>query len=299
MKRNCLVLFLALLCSAAGMSVVSAGTQPLAGVPQPFRIGGTVTIDGVQLTQATASGLLVKVTKLSGGDYTDANSKNPQTNSLNASNFYIIDIPNFDSSAQPGGANPGDAAKVHIFLNGVELTITSPANGQFTVGSSGAILSLNIVATTPPKGALQFSSATYNVNENGGTATITATRTGGSSGAVSVHYATSDGTAAADSDYTAASGTLNWADGDAASKIFTVPITDDTTVEGNETVNLTLSGPTGGATLGSLSTAVLTIMEPVAPALVSVPTMTEWGMIIFMLISGIGAVYFLRRRNKA
>ena len=32
---------------------------------------------------------------------------------------------------------------------------------------------------------------------------------------------------------------------------------------------------------------------------VSVPTMTEWGMILFMALAGIGSVYFLRRQKKA
>ena len=52
-------------------------------------------------------------------------------------------------------------------------------------------------------GTLQFSAASYSVNENQGTATITVTRTGGSTGSVSVNYATSNGTATAGSDYTA------------------------------------------------------------------------------------------------
>src|SRR5262249_30541930 len=84
--------------------------------------------------------------------------------------------------------------------------------------------------------------------------------TGGTSGAVSVHYATSDGTATAGSDYTAASGTLTFADGE-ASKTFTVTVLDDTLVEGNETVTLTLSNPTGGATLGSPASVVFTIVD--------------------------------------
>jgi VCBS repeat-containing protein len=112
-----------------------------------------------------------------------------------------------------------------------------------------------------PAGTLQFSTASYSSNEGSGTAMITVSRSGGSSGAVSVNYATSNGTATAGSDYTAASGTLNWPDGDSASKTFTVAITDDTATESSETANLTLSAPAGGATLGSPSSAVLTIVD--------------------------------------
>src|SRR4030095_5333670 len=45
------------------------------------------------------------------------------------------------------------------------------------------------------------------------------------------------------------------------SKTFTVPILSDTVDESNETVNLALSGPTGGALLGPRSAAVLTITD--------------------------------------
>lgn len=109
-------------------------------------------------------------------------------------------------------------------------------------------------------GTLQFSVAAYNVNEGGGSAVITVTRTGGSTGAVSVNYATSNGSASAGADYTAASGTLTLASG-VTSRTFSVPIREDAAVEGSETVNLALSNPTGGATLGSTSTATLTIAD--------------------------------------
>ena len=80
------------------------------------------------------------------------------------------------------------------------------------------------------------------------------------------NFATSNGTATAGSDYTAVTQTVSFADGDAANKTVAIPILDDMLVEANETVNLTLSSPTGGATLGNPVTAVLTIIDNDAPA---------------------------------
>ncbi|MFM6070530.1 MAG: hypothetical protein ACKPB9_02900, partial [Dolichospermum sp.] len=45
----------------------------------------------------------------------------------------------------------------------------------------------------------------------------------------------------------------------------TIPIVNDTQFEPNETVNLTLSNPTGGVTLGTQTTAVLTILNDDLP----------------------------------
>jgi uncharacterized protein (UPF0264 family) len=108
---------------------------------------------------------------------------------------------------------------------------------------------------------LQFSTPTFSVNESGPTATITVSRSGGNS-AVGVTYATtSGGTATSGSDYTAVTNNLSWANGDTANKTFTIPIVNDSVHENNETVNLTLSNPTGGAMLGNPATAVLTIVD--------------------------------------
>ena len=93
-----------------------------------------------------------------------------------------------------------------------------------------------------PAGEVGFSSETYNVSEGSGSAVITIDRNGGTVGAVSVDYATSDGTAVAGSDYTATSGTLSWADGDGNSKTISVPLTDDSAHEDFiETINITLT----------------------------------------------------------
>ncbi len=114
------------------------------------------------------------------------------------------------------------------------------------------------VSELSASGSLQFSSDAYVVGESDGSATILVNRIGGSAGTVSVSYYTSDSNAIAGSDYTSANGTLTFAPGE-TSKYFIIPVTKDSTVEDEERVNLTLTGPTGGATLGSQSTATLKI----------------------------------------
>jgi hypothetical protein len=89
---------------------------------------------------------------------------------------------------------------------------------------------------------------------------ITVTRSGDTSAAATVDFATSDAVAQQRTDYMLGAGTVTFAPGQ-ASKMFSVLIVDDLFVEGNETLNLTLSNPTGGAALVSPSTAVLTITD--------------------------------------
>ncbi len=70
-------------------------------------------------------------------------------------------------------------------------------------------------------------------------------------------------------DYIMPSGTLNWADGDSADKTFNITICPDSDVEPDETFNIELTNPTGGATLGSPSTATVTILnDDFAPLIV-------------------------------
>ncbi len=114
------------------------------------------------------------------------------------------------------------------------------------------------VSTLTASGSLQFSTDAYVVGESDGAATILVNRTTGASGTVTVNYYTADSNAIAGSDYTAASGTLTFGPGE-TTKYFLVPITKDSTVEDEERVNLVLSGPTGGAEIGSQGTATLKI----------------------------------------
>ncbi|MDX2213900.1 MAG: Calx-beta domain-containing protein [Oculatellaceae cyanobacterium bins.114] len=140
--------------------------------------------------------------------------------------------------------------------------------GRENLGESTRIDYIEFVPVnnpTPTPGTLAFSSATYSVNENGTpVTTVTVTRTGGSSGAVSATVTPTNGTATAGSDFTSTPIVVNFAEGQ-TSQTVTIPITNDTDVEGNETINLTLSNPTGGATLGTQTTAILTIIDSNTP----------------------------------
>jgi plastocyanin len=132
-------------------------------------------------------------------------------------------------------------------------------------GSSGGVGMSGVVqvvggGTDDPPGNLRFAAANFNVSE-GNTVTVTVQRVGGDDGAVSVSYATANGTAVAGSDYVAASGTLSWPDGNDDNRTFQVQTIENTVVESAETINVVLSNPTGGAGLGAPSTATVTIND--------------------------------------
>ncbi len=77
---------------------------------------------------------------------------------------------------------------------------------------------------------------------------FTVTRAGSTSSAVSVSFATANGSATAGSDYTAISGTVSFAAGE-TTKTVTVSVKGDRTAELDEEFFVNLSNPTGGATL--------------------------------------------------
>jgi hypothetical protein len=165
----------------------------------------------------------------------------------------------------PVADNPG----VYEGDETVNLALSTPTGGASLGGQTSAVLTITENDPVPPSGRLEFSAATYTVTENGVSALITVDRVGGSFGPVGVSYATNDGSATlADGDYTVASGTLSFANG-VMSQTFNVSIADNPgTYEGDETVNLSLGTPTGGASLGTQTSAVLTITEndPIPPS---------------------------------
>ena len=110
-----------------------------------------------------------------------------------------------------------------------------------------------------------------------GSIAVSVSRINGSDGASSVNYSTSGISATAGVDFTAPSGTLNWAAGDSSARTILVPIINDATIEGDETFSITLSAA-AGANLGVASVTTITIVDddvqtaPGAPVnLVAIP----------------------------
>ena len=146
----------------------------------------------------------------------------------------------------------------------INLTLSAPTGATLGTPATAVLTITNV--NVPVPGTLALSSATYTVGEAGGTVTITVNRTGGTDGEVSVGYSLADGTATGGAacggsvDYVNAGGTVTFTGGQ-SSQTFTVAICNDTTDESDETFTVTLSGATGGATIGSPSSATVTITD--------------------------------------
>lgn len=111
------------------------------------------------------------------------------------------------------------------------MVLSLPTGGA-AVGVQGSAIVNIIENDSPQPGVLQFALTGYSVSEDGLNANLMVSRTGGSDGVVGMSYNSADGTATAGSDYTAvAGGAVSFADGDAVSKIITIPILDDVIYE--------------------------------------------------------------------
>ena len=158
------------------------------------------------------------------------------------------------------GVNGSPVNLVRWGVNGLAFNIVP----SFSSNTSAVFLLQTKLVTdagTVPTG-VQFELATtpfaFEGNQN---VAVKVIRTGDISGATSVSYATADGTATAGTDYTAVSGTLDFAAGE-LSKTITVPILNDNIFEGaSETFSVNLSAPTGGALLSSPATHVVTLND--------------------------------------
>lgn len=112
----------------------------------------------------------------------------------------------------------------------------------------------------PVPSGFALEASQFMISEGVGVLQVKVLRTGNESTAVSVDYATSDVMSHAGSDYTATSGTLNFAPGE-SSKFISIPIIDDPVFEPLEGFTLTLSNPSYPGVLVTPAAASIYILN--------------------------------------
>jgi uncharacterized delta-60 repeat protein/uncharacterized repeat protein (TIGR01451 family) len=218
---------------ALGFNISSYSVSENAGFAliTVVRTGGSVGVVTVDYTT-------VQNTAVAGIDYIETAGTLVFTNGQTVQTF---SVPIIDDAVVEGNES------LDLLLIGT--------TGTAILGQAAA--TLTIVDDDFSPGLIGFSSPVFSVSERGGFATISVSRSIGSSGAASIDFVTGDGTATSGADYAPTSGRLVFADTE-ITKTFTIAIYDDALAEGPETVNLTLSNPVGAA-IGQ-GTATLTIL---------------------------------------
>lgn len=135
-----------------------------------------------------------------------------------------------------------DSFLTHFYCAAFQQDGKIVAGGWFDHVSDANLETYNLTRfegnTVSGPGSIRWTTSSTQSAE-GNAVTLTATRFGGITGAVTVDYATSNGTALAASDFTAASGTFSWAAGTSGSKSVVITTLQDADDEGGE--NFTLS----------------------------------------------------------
>lgn len=135
----------------------------------------------------------------------------------------------------------------------------TPAMGEVQLAPVAA--TITIVDDDPPGAAarVEFIGTSGSVNESATSVTLQVGRSGNTSIASSVDYATVAGTASP-ADFTAATGTLSWEANDASTKLITITLTPDSTDESDESFTVSLRNASVGTELGTAS-ATVTIVD--------------------------------------
>jgi CSLREA domain-containing protein len=240
----------------------------------------------------------------------DAPSFTKGANQTVNNNAGAVTVPNWATNISPGPANESSQAvtfqvtgntNAALFTAGPAIgptgtltyTPSATAGGTATITinlkddggtanggvDTSASQTFTITVINPTGGYINFASSTASTTESSGSTTVNVVRTGDTSQAVTISYATNpdtgtpcstaNGVASPKCDFTAALGTLSFAAGE-TSKSITILISQDSYVEGPEVITLTLSSPTGGAALGVPATMSVTIADDITEPLTNV-----------------------------
>jgi hypothetical protein len=185
---------------------------------------------------------------------------------LNGAPLDFTDVNGFDISGArvtTSGAVATGVGTAVLTVSGVSILYKIDlSTGEATVLGPAPTALNGLAIGDTPAGVIAFSGATFRAAE-GGTLTLTFTRTGGTNGPVTGTVTVTGGTATAGIDLDTdpfETFTVTFADG-ATTATVSIPIESDTTRQGAETIEFSLSMPTNGAVLGAQTMATATITD--------------------------------------
>jgi CSLREA domain-containing protein len=199
----------------------------------------TVTLAGATAQSVTVHYATANGTASAGSDY--------------AANSGMLTFPSGTTTQQVHVAVIGDASvetneTLFVNLSGAVSATISDNQATGTIAnddSAAAVPAISIGDVTLAEG-----------NAGTATATFTVSLSMAATDAVSVQYATANGSATAGSDYAAASGTVHFAPG-VTSQNITITVAGDVSVEPDETFTVALSNPTNATVADSQGTGVI------------------------------------------
>jgi Calx-beta domain/RTX calcium-binding nonapeptide repeat (4 copies)/Metallo-peptidase family M12B Reprolysin-like len=256
------------------MAVIASASNGFGGYRADDRgnTNTTATALGVSGTFVSGSGIISQNNDIDVFSFTTdagAISLNVNASAVGANLDAVAEL--YDSMGSLVSSNNptvSQSANINATVAAGQYFLHVKSNGTYgRVGQYSINGSINASTSIKASQTLAFTSANFSGDEgnSGSVARVIATiqRTGGSVGSVSVpvQLAISVGTATSGSDYANQFPlTVVFNDGE-ISKTVSIPIVGDINVESNETINLQLGTPTGGAALGSQTTATYTILN--------------------------------------
>ena len=253
--------------TATGLSLTGAGEEPPPVLPT-ISVGDASVVEGnsgtkqmvftVSLSQAATGPVTV--------NYATANGTATAGQDYVAQSGAITFAAGETQKTISVTVNGDKAAELNETL---ALTLTSPSGATIADGAAvGTILTDEAIV---PR--IAIANATVKEGDSGTRdLSFTVTLSQATTNAVTVTYGTADGTAKAGQDYVAQSGTLTFAPGE-TSKVIKVKVTGDTAIEGNETLKINLSSPSGATIADRVATG--TIVNDDAQITVADTSVTE------------------------
>jgi choice-of-anchor B domain-containing protein len=170
----------------------------------------------------------------------------------------LVEVAHFDNYVTPSTNIAGTDGTwgIYPFLPSGNLLVSDIENGLFVLRDQTRTLNQNV-------GRVGFGALDASGSEAAtGGIRVRVQRVAGLVGDVSVQYTVTGGSAVDGTDYAATtSGTLSWGAANNADKDIVIVPVDDTSVEGPETLSVTLSSPTNGATIDGSSHLTVTITD--------------------------------------